>query len=63
MRRRARRSLAGRIVGVVAATAAAVAAVALAFDRWLDSPWLAGAAALLVTLPLSAWITDRIFAG
>src|SRR5688572_9432137 len=61
MRRRARRSLAGRIVGVVAATAAAVAAVALAFDRWLDSPWLAGAAARLVTLPLAAWLTNRMF--
>jgi hypothetical protein len=35
---RARRSLAGRIVVVVAATAAAVSAVTLAFERWLDSP-------------------------
>ena len=60
---RARRSLAGRIVVVVAVTAAAVAAVSLAFDRWLESPWLAGAAALLVTLPLAAWLTDRMFAG
>jgi nitrogen fixation/metabolism regulation signal transduction histidine kinase len=60
---RARRSLAGRIVVVVAVTAAAVAAVSLAFDRWLESPWLAGAAALLVTLPLAAWLTDRMFAS
>ena len=60
---RARRSLAGRIVVVVAVTATAVAAVSLAFDRWLESPWLAGAAALLVTLPLAAWLTDRMFAG
>jgi nitrogen fixation/metabolism regulation signal transduction histidine kinase len=60
---RARRSLAGRIVVVVALTGTAVAAVTLAFDRWLDSPWLAGAAALLVTMPLAAWVTNRIFAG
>ena len=60
---RARRSLAGRIAVVVAVTGTAVSAVSLAFDRWLDSPWLAGAAALLVTLPLAAWLTDRMFAG
>ncbi len=58
---RARRSLAGRIVVVVAGTAAVVAAVAIAFDRWLESPWLAGGAALLVTLPLAAWLTNRMF--
>jgi len=58
---RARRSLAGRIVVVVAATSAVVAAVAIAFDRWLESPWLAGGAALLVTLPLAAWLTNRMF--
>ena len=58
---RAQRSLAGRIVVVVAATAAVVAAVTIAFDRWLDSPWLAGGAALLVTLPLAAWLTNRMF--
>ena len=58
---RAQRSLAGRIVVVVAATAALVAAVTIAFDRWLDSPWLAGGAALLVTLPLAAWLTNRMF--
>jgi two-component system nitrogen regulation sensor histidine kinase NtrY len=60
---RARRSLAGRIAVVVALTGIAVSAVSLAFDRWLDSPWLAGAAALLVTLPLAAWLTNRMFAG
>ena len=60
---RARRSLAGRIAVVVAATAAVVAAVTLAFDRWLESPWLAGTAALLVTLPLAVWVTNRMFAG
>ena len=57
---RARRSLAGRIAVVVAATAAAVAIVTIAFDRWFQSPVLAGAAALLVTLPLAAWLTNRM---
>ena len=37
---RASRSMAGRVALVVVATAAAVAAVTLAFDRWLDSPLL-----------------------
>ena len=60
---RARRSLAGRIAVVVAATAAVVAAVAILFDRWLQSPVLAGAAALLATLPLALWLTDRMFSG
>jgi two-component system nitrogen regulation sensor histidine kinase NtrY len=60
---RARRSLAGRIVVVVVATAAGVAAVAILFDRWLQSPVLAGAAALLVTLPIAIWVTDRLFSG
>jgi nitrogen fixation/metabolism regulation signal transduction histidine kinase len=63
MKPRARRSLAGRIAVVVAATAAVVAAVAILFDRWLQSPVLAGAAALLVTLPLALWLTDRMFSG
>ncbi len=58
---RARRSLAGRIAVVVAATAAVVAAATLAFDRWLDSPVLAGAAGLLATLPLALWFTNRMF--
>jgi nitrogen fixation/metabolism regulation signal transduction histidine kinase len=63
MIRRARRSLAGRVAVVVAATAAAVAAVTLAFDRWLESPVLAGGAALLVTLPLAFWLTNRMLRG
>ena len=63
MIRRARRSLAGRVAVVVAATAAAVAAVALAFDRWLESPLLAGGAALLVTLPIALWLTNRMLRG
>jgi two-component system, NtrC family, nitrogen regulation sensor histidine kinase NtrY len=58
---RARRSLAGRIGAVVAITAAVAAGVTIAFDRWLESPLLAGAAALLVTLPLALWLTDRMF--
>ncbi len=60
MIRRARRSLAGRVAVVVVAAAAAVAAVTLAFDRWLESPVLAGGAALLVTLPLALWLTNRM---
>jgi nitrogen fixation/metabolism regulation signal transduction histidine kinase len=60
---RASRSLAGRIAVVVGVTAAVVAAVTLAFDRWLEAPALAGAAALLVTLPLALWLTNRMFSG
>jgi nitrogen fixation/metabolism regulation signal transduction histidine kinase len=57
---RARRSLAGRIGVLVALTAAAVSAAGLAFDRWLGSPVLAAAAALLVVLPLALWLTNRM---
>jgi nitrogen fixation/metabolism regulation signal transduction histidine kinase len=60
---RARRSLAGRIAVVVALTSAVVAAVTIAFDRLLHVPLLAGAAALLVTLPLAFWFTNRLFSG
>ncbi len=63
MIRRARRSLAGRVAVVVVATAAAVAAVTLAFHRWLASPALAGGAALLVTLPPALWLTNRMLRG
>ncbi len=56
---RARRSLAGRVAIVVMVTAAAVAAATLFFDRLFDSPWLAGVAALLVTLPPAIWLTGR----
>ncbi len=55
---RASRSMAGRVALVVVATATAVAAVTLAFDRWLDSPVLAGVTALLVTLPTAVWLTN-----
>jgi len=58
---RARRSLAGRIAIVVTLTAAVVATVTIAFDRWLHVPVLAGVAALLVTLPLALWFTNRLF--
>lgn len=58
-RLRARRSLAGRVALVVVLTAAMVAAVTLLFDRLFDSPWLAGTAALLVTLPPAIWLTGR----
>jgi len=58
---RASRSMAGRVAVVVVTAAAAVAAVALLFDRWLDSAVLAGAAALLVTLPPAIWLTNRMF--
>jgi two-component system, NtrC family, nitrogen regulation sensor histidine kinase NtrY len=54
-------SLAGRVAAVVVASAAAASVVTLLFDRWLQSPVLAGAAALLVTLPLAVWLTDRLF--
>jgi nitrogen fixation/metabolism regulation signal transduction histidine kinase len=54
-------SLAGRVAAIVAASAAAASVVTLVFDRWLESPVLAGAAALLVTLPLAIWLTDRLF--
>src|SRR5688572_19164155 len=60
---RAQRSLAGRIAVVVAATAAAVAAVTITFDRWLEWPVLAGAAPLLVALPRAIWFAGRMFSG
>ena len=58
---RASRSMAGRVAVVVGTAAAVVAAVTLLFDRWLESPLLAGAAALLVTLPPALWLTNRLF--
>ena len=56
---RARRSLAGRVALVVVTTAAVTAAATLLFDRVFDSAMLAGAAALLVTLPVAVWLTGR----
>jgi nitrogen fixation/metabolism regulation signal transduction histidine kinase len=58
-KQRARRSLAGRVAMVVIASATAAAAATALFDRMFDSPWLAGAAALLVTLPAAIWLTGR----
>ena len=58
---RARWSLAGRIVLVLCAVAILVVVAALLLHHYLESPWLAGAAALLLTLPPSIWITTRLF--
>jgi nitrogen fixation/metabolism regulation signal transduction histidine kinase len=58
---RASWSLAGRIVLVLCTVAIVVAAAALLLHLYVDSPWLAGAAALLVTLPPSILITSRLF--
>jgi two-component system, NtrC family, nitrogen regulation sensor histidine kinase NtrY len=60
-KQRARRSMAGRVAVVVVTAAAVVSAVTLVFDRWLQAPVLAGAAALLVTLPPAVWLTNRLF--
>lgn len=56
---RARRSLAGRVAWVVIVSVAAAAATTLAFDRLVDSPWLAGLMALVVILPPAIWLTGR----
>jgi len=58
---RASWSLAGRIVLVLCTVAIVVAAAALLLHHYVESPWLAGAAALLVTLPPSILITSRLF--
>jgi nitrogen fixation/metabolism regulation signal transduction histidine kinase len=58
---RASWSLAGRIVLVLCTVAIVVAAAALVLHHYVESPWLAGAAALLVTLPPSILITSRLF--
>jgi len=60
-RPRATWSLAGQIVLVLCAVAIAVAAAALALNHYLVSPWAAGAGALLFTLPLAIWLTNRLF--
>src|SRR5688572_12162819 len=60
---RASFSLAGRIVLVLCMLAIVAAAVALLLNHWLASPWLAGSASLLVTLPPSIMITSRLFDG
>ncbi len=60
---RASRSLAGRVAVVLAVVAAVTAAVALWLRQHIDSPWLVGALALLVTLPPSIWLINRQIAG
>ena len=54
-------SLAGQIVLVLCTVAIVVVVAALLLHHYLVSPWVAGAAALLVTLPPSIWITSRLF--
>src|SRR5262245_25267948 len=58
---RASRSLAGRVGVVVTVMATVAAAAAIAFDRYFEAPVLAGSVALLVTLPLALWFTNRMF--
>ena len=58
---RASWSLAGRIVLVLCAMAIAAVVVALLLHHYLVSPWVAGATALLITLPPFIWITSRLF--
>ncbi len=58
---RAAWSLAGRIVLVLCAMAIVVVVVALLLHHYLVSPWVAGATALLLTLPPFFWITSRLF--
>jgi nitrogen fixation/metabolism regulation signal transduction histidine kinase len=60
---RARRSLAGRVAVVLGAVAIVVATVALLLRQHFDSPWLAGAVALLVTLPPAIWFTHWLIEG
>ena len=58
---RASWSLAGRIVLVLCTVAIVAVVVALLLHHYLVSPWIAGAAALLVVLPPSIMITSRLF--
>ncbi|MGH8129979.1 MAG: sensor histidine kinase [Steroidobacteraceae bacterium] len=58
---RASWSLAGRIVMVLCAVAIFAASAALSLQYFLVSPWLAGAVALLLTLPPSILLTSRLF--
>ncbi len=54
-------SLAGQIVLVLCTVAIVVVVTALLLNHYLVSPWVAGAAALLVTLPPFIWITSWLF--
>ncbi len=58
---RASWSLAGRIVLVLCTVAIVVVVAALVLHHYVESPWLAGAAALLITLPPSILLTSRLF--
>ncbi len=58
---RAAWSLAGQIVLVLCTVAIVVVVTALLLNHYLVSPWVAGAAALLVTLPPFIWITSWLF--
>jgi hypothetical protein len=60
---RARRSLAGRVAVVLCATAIVAAVLSSWLDQRLDAPWLAGAVALLVTLPPAIWFTHWLIEG
>jgi len=60
---RASRSLAGRIAVIFGVVAIVAISLALALQHYLASPWLAGGAALFVTLPLAAWLAGRAVAG
>ncbi len=60
-KQRATWSLAGRIVLVLCMVAIVVVVAALLLHHYLVSPWVAGAAALLITLPPFIWITSRLF--
>jgi len=58
---RASWSLAGRIVLVLCTVAIIAVVAALLLHHYLVSPWIAGAAALLVVLPPAITITSRLF--
>ena len=62
-KQRASRSLAGRIAVIFGGVAIVAVALALALQQYLDSPWLAGGAALFVTIPLAAWLAGRVVRG
>lgn len=59
----ASRSLAGRVAVVLCIAAVVAAVVALWLREHVDSPWLAGAVALLVTLPPAIWFTHWLIEG
>ena len=60
---RASRSLAGRIAVIFGVVAIVAITLALALQHYFASPWLAGGAALFVTVPLAAWLAGRVVAG